>query len=182
MDWRRISLLVTGTALAYFGLVLLNEYLFATFSFSTDTNWIFLPNGVRLVAVLLFVQWGALGIVLAGIGLQLCQPGMGGDPATAAVSICLSGLAPLLARQICIGANELRADLTGLSPADLLRTTLIFSAISAALGQIWLAWNGLSPDALTGFIAMFTGNLVGALIVLYASKLVLSVSARLRGG
>lgn len=182
MEFRRVTLVVAGTALAYYILYVLNQHLFAVLSFSTATSWVFLPSGVRLIAILLFVHWGALGIVLGGVALAFSHADTGGDPVTVVMSLCLSGLAPLLARQICIGTNELRADLTELSPLGLLRTTLIFSAISAALHQTWYAWRGLSPDVLMGFLVMFTGDVLGALLVIYAIKMALSYSTRLRGG
>lgn len=182
MDIRRDTLVVAGTALAYYVLFVLNQHLFAGLSFSTGTSWVFLPSGVRLFAILLFAQWGALGVVVGGIGLALSQPGTDVDSVTLAVSICLSGLAPLLARQICLGTNELQADLRALSAIGLLRTTLIFSAISAALHQTWYAWRGHSPDVFVGSLVMFTGDVLGTLLVLYATKMALSFSTRLRGG
>lgn len=182
MDFRRNMLVVAGTALAYYVFFVLNQHLFSVLTFSTGTTWVFLPSGVRLFAILLFVQWGALGVIAGGIGLAFSQPTIGGDPLTFAVATCLSGLAPLLARQICLGTNELRADLNALSPVGLLRITLIFSAISAALHQTWFAWRGLSPDVLTGFLVMFIGDVLGTLLLLYAAKIALSFGTRLRGG
>jgi hypothetical protein len=182
MELRRISLAVAGTAVAYFALSRLNHYVFLALSISPDGDWLFLPSGVCLFAVLLFVHWGALGVVLGSFAFALCEPGLDLEPATRAVSMCLSGLAPLVARQICIGVNKLKADLAGLSSTDLVYTTLAFSAVNAALQQSWLAMRGQAPDFLASLLAMFTGYAVGTLMVLYFTKMLFSIGARLRRG
>ncbi len=182
MDWRRNALVVAGTSLVYYVLFVVNQHLFSVLTSSVGANWVFLPSGVRLFAILLFVQWGALGIVLGGVGLALTQAQMVGDPITLVGALCLSGLAPLLARQICLGSNELQADLKSLTSQGLLRVAFIFAAVSAALHQVWFAWRGLSDDILVGLVAMFTGDVLGTLIVLYATKMAMSLGERLRGG
>jgi hypothetical protein len=181
MDFRRNMLVVAGTALVYYALFVLNQYLFSALSFSAGTNWVFLPSGVRLIAILVFAQWGALGIIVGGVVLVLSQPNMGGDPVTLAVAICLSGLTPLLAREICLGSTGLNPDLKGLSSAGLMRITAVFAAVSASLHQLWFAWRGVSDDIVGGLVAMFTGDVLGTLVVLYVAKAALSAGVRIRG-
>ena len=182
MDFRRNVLVVAGTALAYYVLFVLNQFLFSALTFSAGTSWVFLPSGVCLFAILLFALWGALGVVLGAMGFALLQSNIGSDPLTLGVSICLCGLAPLLARQICLGSAELNANLQGLSATGLLRVAAIFSAVSAGLHQLWFAWRGVSNDIVGGLAAMFTGDMLGILIVLYMVKMSLSLGERLRGG
>ena len=91
-------------------------------------------------------------------------------------------LAPLLARQICLSLTDLKVDLKDLTALSLVRITLIFSAVSAGLHQSWYAWRGVSDNALSGVLVMFCGDMLGAMLVLYASKVALSLDARLRGG
>jgi hypothetical protein len=182
MDLRQNLLAAAGTALVYCGFFAINQFLFSALSFSTSTHWIFLPSGVRLFAILLFAQWGALGVILGGVGIVLSQSLSMGDPVTLTGAIALSGLAPLLARQICLGSGELNRELRGLSSIGLMRVTAIFAAISAGLHQLWFAWRGISDDIVGGLVAMFTGDVLGTLIVLYAAKTVLSMGVRIRGG
>ena len=101
---------------------------------------------------------------------------------TVGVAACISGLAPLLAREICLSLTDLDVDLKALTALSLVRIALIFSALSAGLHQSWYAWRGHSDNALAGVLVMFTGDMLGAMLVLYASKLALSLDARLRGG
>jgi hypothetical protein len=182
MDFQKNVLVVSGTSLLYCGLFALNHYLFSALSFSVGADWIFLPSGVRLFAILLFVEWGALGVILGAAGLVLSQAASVTDPVTLMGAVCLSGLAPLLARQICLGAAELKPDLSGLTSVALMRAAAIFAAISAGLHQLWFAWRGISDDIVGGLVAMFTGDVLGTLIVLYAAKAALSMGVRIRGG
>ena len=182
MDFRRNVWAVLGTSLVYCGTFVLNSYLFSVISYSNGANWVFLPSGVRLFAIVLFAQWGALGIILGGVGVVLLQTGVISDPETVVGAVCLSGLAPLLARQICIGFSQIDAEFRRMSPAILLQVATIFAATSASLHQIWFAWRGVSDDFVSGLLVMFIGDVSGTLIVLYATKAILSVGVRSRGG
>ena len=124
------ALIVGLTALSYAALFLFNEYLFSVFDFSAGVAWIFLPSGVRLVTVLLFDKWGALGVVLGSMMVAF-HDALLTDPLTVGVAACLSGLAPLLARQVCLSLTDLDVNLQALTARGLLRMALIFSALSA---------------------------------------------------
>jgi hypothetical protein len=182
MDFRRNVWAVLGTSLVYCGTFVLNSYLFSVLSYSAGTNWIFLPSGVRLFAILLFALWGALGVILGELGVVLSQTGVTSDPGTVVGAVCLSGLAPLLARQICIGFSQIDAEFRRMSPSVLLQVATIFAATSASLHQIWFVWRGISDDFVSGLLVMFIGDVLGTLIVLYAAKAALSVGVRRRGG
>ncbi len=181
MHVQSATLVVGLTALLYAALFLINDYLFSALDVSVGVNWVFLPSGVRLIAILLFEKWGALGVVLGSLMLAFHDTRLN-DPLTVGVAACISGLAPLLARQICLYATELDVNLKALTAVGLMRVALIFSAVSAALHQSWYAWRGHSEQVLNSVLAMFTGDMLGALLVLYAAKVMLSLDARLRGG
>jgi len=181
MHVQSATLILGVTALFYVALLLLNDLLFSVFDFAAGTNWVFLPSGVRLIAILLFDKWGALGIVLGSLMLAFHDPRLT-DPVTVGVAACISGLAPLLARQICISLTDLKVDLKDLAALSLVRITMIFAAVSAGLHQSWYAWRGVPVNALSGVLVMFCGDMLGAMLVLYASKVALSLDSRLRGG
>jgi len=136
---------------------------------------------MRLVTVLLFDKWGALGIVLGSLMLAFHDSRLT-DPVTVGVAACISGLAPLLAREICLSLTDLDVDLKALTALSLVRIALIFSALSAGLHQSWYAWRGVSDHALASVLVMFSGDMLGTMLVLYAGKMMLSLDARLRGG
>jgi hypothetical protein len=143
--------------------------------------WIFLPSGVRLVTVLLFDKWGALGVALGSMMVAF-HDALLIDPLTVWVAACISGLAPLLARQICLSLTDLDVNLKALTARGLLRMALIFSALSASLHQSWYAWRGVSADPLSSVLVMFSGDMLGTLLVLYAAKVMLTLDDRLRRG
>ena len=181
MHVQSATLIVGVTALFYVALFLLNDFAFSAFDFSAGVNWVFLPSGMRLVTVLLFDKWGALGIVLGSLMLAFHDSRLT-DPVTVAVAACISGLAPLLAREICLSLTDLDVDLKALTAISLVRIALIFSALSAGLHQSWYAWRGVSDQALASVLVMFSGDMLGTMLVLYAGKMMLSLDARLRGG
>ena len=63
MAARKYAGIIVATAVAYFSLFQLNSYFFSSSGFSEGVNWIFLPSGLRLVFILLFVESGAVGIM-----------------------------------------------------------------------------------------------------------------------
>lgn len=169
---------VAGVALVYALLHLLNELLFHRLRFSAGVEWVFLPSGLRLLAVLLLAAKGALGVALASalIGLFRVFPE---DPITSLGAGVLSGLAPWLARHGATRALGIREDLAGLGAADLLKLALIFALVSASLHQLWYVARGHSESLLQGIAAMAVGDLIGAVLVLYAARGVLGLLTRL---
>ena len=142
---------------------------------------VFLPSGLQLIGLLLFVEWGALGLVLGAFAMGL-GPLYAGDPITAIGAALLAGVAPLCARALCVRYDALDEDLHGLSGAALLRLTVVFSALSALLGQLWLLGRNQGGDLWADMALHFTGNLLGALILLYSAKLVLDRLPQLSRG
>ncbi len=181
MPLQSTTLIVGLTALVYAGFYFVNGLLFSVFDHAPGVMWIFIPSGVRLTNTLLFGPWGALGIVLGSLMVAF-QDARLTDPITVAVAAFISGLAPLLARHICIYLTDIKVDLDALTANSLLRAVLIFSAVNAALQQGWYAWRGVSADPWSNFLIMFFGDFAGALFVLYAGRAILALDARLRGG
>ncbi len=181
MFFRPVALMVAPTALVYAALYVLNDYLFGSLWFSPGVGWVFLPNGLRLIAILLFEEWGALGIIVGSLAMVGVQ-GSEADSGTAIGAALINGLAPLAARQVCLGLAQLDVHLQTLTATGLLRVTLIFSSLSAALHQCWFAWRGSSEHFFAQLLLTLTANMVGAMLVLYTFKFVLHFSERLRKG
>jgi hypothetical protein len=163
---------VAMTALAYVGLLSFNQFLFSSFNASAFSSLVFLPSGLALICVLLFVEWGSMGMVLGALLMGLDQVTTE-DPMTVLGAAVLSGLAPLLARALCLRLAAFEENLQGLTAACLLRITVAFAAVSALLHQLWLVARGQGGDVWGGLALHFCGNLLGALVVLYTAKLVL---------
>ncbi len=181
MPLQSATMIVGLTALVYAGFYFVNGLLFSVFDHAPGVMWIFIPSGVRLTNTLLFGSWGALGIVLGSLMVAFQDPRLS-DPLTVAVAAVISGVAPLLARHICVYLADIKMDLDALTANSLLRAVLIFSAVNAALQQVWYAWRGQSADPWSNFLIMFFGDFAGALFVLYAGRAILALDARVRGG
>ena len=176
-----IWLIVTGTAFVYAGLYFLNGVLFPALILSAHVSLIFLPSGVRLICVLLFGPWGALGIVLGGMLTSLIAPSEVFGPTLVGAWV-ISGLAPFLAREAGIRFLHIDRQLTSLSGMDLLKLSVVFAAFNAVMHQLWFSGQGLSGDFLSQTWSMAVGDWLGAALLLYAFKFALAASERLRRG
>jgi hypothetical protein len=165
----------------YAGLYFLNAALFPALVLSTHISLIFLPSGVRLIGVLLFSHWGALGIVLgSAITSLLALPELLGPTLFGAWVI--SGLAPWLAREVGIRFLHMDRQLTNLSGMDLLKLSVVFAAFNAVMHQLWFYWQGSGGNFLSDTWSMAVGDWLGAVLLLYAFKFALAAGGRLRRG
>ena len=169
--WNQVLL----SAVAFFILGVANDKLFSDLAYSYGVNWIFLPSGLRLALVLLFDFWGAAGVVLGSLALNMVR--MTEWPVGLAASL-ISGLSPWLAGLVCLRAFKIQSDLSNLGARQLLQMALIFALLSAALHQILYAGAALSESFIKGTLVMATGDLLGSLLVLYALKLGLALLRR----
>ncbi|OYU11018.1 MAG: hypothetical protein CFE38_14725 [Comamonadaceae bacterium PBBC1] len=171
-----ISFTIAGTAIAYATLFELNVLLFSSLSFSSVTNWVFLPSGLRLAFILVFGVWGAVGIVLGTVGIMLSAVAMGmapyfnGDLLTATGAALISGFSPLLARQWSHQWFHLDMDLRPLESSTLLRVMVLFALLSPVMHQLWFTYRGVTEHFLKSTVVMAIGDLTGTLIVIYATK------------
>lgn len=181
MPLQSVTLIVGLTALVYAGFYFLNGLLFSVFDHAPGVMWIFIPSSVRLTNTLVFGAWGAFGIVLGSLMVAFQDTRLS-DPVTVSVAALISGLAPLLARQMCLSLTDLKVDLDQLTANALLRVVLMFSAVNAASQQVWFAWRGNSEYALSNFLVMCFGDIAGTLLVLYLGRSLLALATRLRRG
>ena len=170
------NILVVGlTAIAYFVLFELNDALFTSFAFSTGVNWIFLPSGLRLVFILVFGVWGAFGIALASLIINLLFYFDGSLVSTIGTGL-ISGFAPLLARSICVDLIKLDVDLKNLTAGTLLKVAVVFAVLSPLLHQLWFNLRGQTENFIDSTAVMMFGDLTGTLVILYLTKFLLALA------
>lgn len=172
-----ITVLLSATL--YFGCFHLNMMLFNTLELHSGANWIFLPAGVRLLCTLLLGLEGAIGLLIASLIISIQIYGDMGL-VTNLVSACISAGAPYLAYRLAL-INGIPATLQKLNAAKLALLCLVYAFVSALLHSVWYTLRSVNTDMLTGFTAMFIGDLIGTLIILYAMKIVLATIRRTRG-
>ena len=166
------ALIIASTAVAYFLLFQINRYLFSTFGYSEGVNWIFLPSGLLVVFILLFVVPGAIGIALSSMAISYLYY-FDGDLVSIMGAGAISGFAPWLARLICVAGLKLDVNLQNLTAATLLKISVIFAVLSPVLHQLWFTWRGYTENFINSTAVMAVGDLVGTITVLYAVKLLL---------
>lgn len=177
-----MHLAMVVTTMVLFGVTLvLNEWLFAPFEVNRGISWVYLPAGVRLLSTLLFGASGAVGLLLASwiASFTLFFPD---DAPRAFVGGVLSTVAPYGVYLLARHRYGLQASLSNLTPGRLMVCIAAYAVASPALHHIWFILRGDPGDHLHGFVAMCVGDFVGALIVIYTMKGLLSVLSWRRNG
>jgi len=158
------------SVLAYSSLFYINAWLTGHLSYGLGVNWIYLPAGLRLFLTLIFGLSGALGIAFCSFFISY----FGDFPRE--VTTCLgvgliSGFAPYLARIFVLSNIKIKSDLSDLSIYKLIACILIYSILSAGLHQWWFAARGLDESgSMSHLLAMFTGDVVGTVILIALVK------------
>lgn len=165
----------TGVALAWYLLFHFNQWLFVSFSVSDQVSWIFLPAAIRMLAVVLFGWAGVLGLFLG----SLFTNQLFGEVSTASALTAsfLSAVGPWLAFRTCTHWLHLPEDLSGLKPHHLLILSLVGAFFISVPHCIFYYASGISPRLFSDLITMFSGDLIGTLLVLYGASLVLGLLA-----
>lgn len=155
----------------------LNGWLFAAFESTRTANWVFLPAAVRLLVVLLFGGWGALGL---GVGTLITNALIFGWMTLPSAAVAtLSALAPYLAVQAGRVLLHLPATLQGITGASLLQLGAM-SAVSSVILHSVLFYVLGSNGGLQGFVSMLVGDVLGTLLVLYMFRTLLLLGGRWR--
>ena len=158
------------SVLAYASLFYINAWLTEHLSYGLGVNWIYLPAGLRLFLTLIFGLSGALGIAIASFAI--CFFGQFPFELTTYIGIGLiSGFAPYLARLFVVSNINISSDLSNLSLQKLAICILIYAVLSSGLHQWWFAVRGLDESgSISHFLAMFTGDVVGTIMLIALVK------------
>lgn len=174
----RLQLAMVLTTIVMFVLMMaVNDWLFPHLVFVPGIDWIFLPAGVRLLAMLLFGEAGAVGLLIAS--WLVCFLYLFPDDFTRALmGGILPTVAPYLVYKLAQHWFGLKASLTNLTSRRLLACILANSVANPLLHHIWFYLHDHAEHLVRGFLIMFVGDLTGTLIVIYAIKGLLSLMPR----
>ncbi len=136
----------------------------------------YLPHGLRVILVILFAEAGAVGIVLgtALIGTELVLT----NPALGMAHSLVAGAAVWLAARIVIKPSPQSSLLPqtagGIAAIDG-RSLILLAFVSSALNSLghvlgWMLFDTEAKQLDVRFATMFTGDLLGAVILLYALR------------
>jgi hypothetical protein len=160
---------VTGTAAIFIFSLWANQEIFTHSEFVRGVNWIYLPAGIRLLATLLLGGDGALGLLLASwlVDFFYFFPN---DALRSFVGGIIATVAPYAVYRLAQEIYGLRASLTNLTAKRLLVLVLAYSIASPLLHHLWFFLRGDTQNIVNRFFAMFVGDLLGTLIVIYTMK------------
>jgi hypothetical protein len=164
------------TTVVFLGLNWVNELVFSRFEHSNGISWVFIPAGVRLLATLLFGFAGFEGLLLAGLYLNFHHFSFHND--FRAWSGAVAGaIGPYLAYLFAKHWFDLKPLLQGLTLPRLLFTGVL-CAMMSPISHHALMWVQTGLVDWPGLAAMFIGDLVGILTVLYLAKFVIALANR----
>lgn len=138
-----------------------STWAFAYFEYNPRVSWVFLPAGIRMMAVFVFEWNGVLGLLVGSVITNENEI----DESVIGLSF-ISALAPMLALTICRWAFDIPKSLIGLTGLQLLVFALTGAFANAFLSQIFLHSNDAGLLA-NNFLPMFVGDILGTLIIFY---------------
>mgnify|MGYP000210913359 CR=1 FL=1 len=159
------------SAALFAGFFRLNDLIFSALEHSQGVNWIFLPAGFRVLLVLGMGLPGCVGIFLGNLYLDqknLFAPDHAGMTLMTAV---VSGFTPWVVMNAMKHVHMLDASLQKLTHQQLLNFTLFYAAANAIFHQMtWSLGNATAHQPWIEVWPMFIGDVLGAMIMLYAFK------------
>ncbi|TFV95249.1 hypothetical protein E4K72_17980 [Oxalobacteraceae bacterium OM1] len=167
--------MVVMTMVFFVVMLVFNEMLFTRLEFAPGINWVYLPAGVRLLCTLLFAEAGAIGLLIVSwlVSFFYFFPN---DPIRAFMGGLLAAIAPYGVYRFADWRFGVGKSLANLTPGRLLLLAALYAFASPFLHHVWFIFHGDTKEPFSGFLAMFVGDLVGTLIVLYVAKAVLRVA------
>ena len=150
----------------------LNLFVFAHFEFNSRVYWLFLPAGIRMMAVFIFGWKGVLGLFIGSTYTNEAET----DAYVLGLS-AISALSPMLALLLCRWFYNLASTLKGLKAKQLLVFTLIGGLVNSLLSQLYF-YATSTDKVFFGFVPMFVGDVLGTLLFFYmVAKLLEFLSA-----
>lgn len=147
-------------------------HVMAFFSYNDKTFWVFLPAGVRLVAVILFNWLGVVGLFIGSVLTPDDVPFR-----DVLLLSAVSALTPKLALSTGRRLMNLCPEFVSLKPIHLLMLALMASSYNAVM-RVWLINHLDNSQPMLNLLPMFVGDLVGTFIIFYLSVLCLWLAQR----
>lgn len=165
--------LTLSSAVLFVGFFHFNGWLFAELAYSQGINWVFLPAGFRIVLVLILGLPGAAGITLGTWFLG--QDAASSDVELVFLNGIVSGITPFLVMKVLGKGQRTSGLLQSMTTQRLLNFTLIFAAANSVTHHVvWLLMARADVNIWVDVWPMFIGDAIGALLMLYGFKLLLT--------
>jgi hypothetical protein len=150
----------------------LNEWLFSQFTLIENfISWVFVPAAIRVIAVLLAVWLGVIGLFLGSAVTFMFASGYEPMSMNILVLAAISSVAPMMALLTCAKYLNIQNSLKGLSASNLFVFCAVCAMFSVLPFNVAYYYFGFSINILDGIGPMFIGDFLGMLIVLYIIRL-----------
>lgn len=169
-------LMILVSAVFYYLMARLQDIVLPNVEFIRGIGWVYLPAGARLLCPLLFGFSGAIGVMIGSwiICFFYLYPD---DPLRSLAGGISSAIAPYLVYRLSLYLFGMQASLSNLTSKRLLMLIPIFGVASPLMHHLWFWLRGDPVDLTQGFLVMSVGDMAGALLVIYACKMVLAITA-----
>jgi len=147
----------------------LSLFIFSFFEYNHQIFWVFLPAGVRILAVLLFGWNGVAGLLIGSIITN-------DDEHLYHVLMlsAISAFSPMIAIRVCKWHFDISATLEGIKVSQLLQFAVAGSFFNALFSAI--NFYLLKPsDSFSHFFPMFIGDVIGSFIILILASYILHI-------
>lgn len=166
---KNAALCIAGVAISWLIFFKLNAFIFASFEKSPFVNLVFIPAGVRLIAVLVFDELGVLGLF---VGALITSPSFSTNINEAILISLVSSLNPYLAVHVTRRLLKVDHLLTQLRAKELVLMGL-FSALFNCLSHHFYFEFANRRGSWADCANMFIGDLFGIAIMLSLFMIIL---------
>ena len=136
-------------------------WLFAYFEYNPRVYWVFLPAGIRMIAVFIFGWAGVLGLFIGAVITN--EEELSGYVIYLSM---ISAISPMVAKRACNWWFKIPVTLQGLRGKQLLAFAVIGALTNALLSNLFFYFAN-ETNSLKGIIPMFVGDLLGTLLIFY---------------
>ncbi len=154
-----------------------NNLLTAQLYLAPGAHLVHLPSGFKLLLVLVFGMVGALSVftvsLVAGLGFYF----VGEMPLSIELAIA-NAIAPFLTVKFFLDQQLVQPDLSDLRLKVLALMGLLYAVLNSAMNQLLLFWNHAIQNMVDGLMIMFTGDVLGVILVLGLLRLAMRWAKR----
>lgn len=177
--WTVRALIVALSAMAWVGSFMLHERFLPFLAQAPGIDLVFIPSGVRLLAILIGGIWAVIGVCIGGLFLTGAEFQTMQFAVILAIALC-SGLCPYVALRASLRATGVEAGLGNLTAARLPLICLGVALGSALLHN--LLFSGLGMESWSSFtvhvLAMAAGDFLGILLAVVIAFMILQIYRR----
>jgi len=156
---------IITVALAWVFLYKLNNIVFSRLAITNFISWVFVPAGLRLLAVLLFNRLAAIaglfiGAIVTGLSLQIGLTDL-------IVISAISATSPYLAIEVANHFLPLNHNVYELNLAQVLTMCTCLAIYNSVLHNVYFFLFEFTHQFWANALGMFTGDFIGAFLVVY---------------